>query len=76
MQFNVVLQYLDKAMLIRTKERLRSESKAINEINTHMTVWDVAKIDVRQSNHQYTDRDKLCHAPNQGHIEQEYTHLL
>ena len=51
-------------MLTRAKEhtfteRLKSKSKAIDERNTYLTVWNVAKIAVRQSDYHYADRDKL-----------------
>ena len=68
-KLSVVFQSLEIAVLIRTKEahllRLKFKTKAIDERNTHLTVWDVAKIDVRQSDHHYTDRDKLYDAPKQ-----------
>ena len=62
-----MFQSLEIAVLIRTKEahllRLKFKTKAIDERNLHLTIWDVAKIDVRPSDHQYTDRDKLFDAP-------------
>ena len=45
--------------------------KARDERNAHLTVWDVTKIDLQQSDYHYTDRDKLYDAPNQWYSDKQ-----
>ena len=52
----IVLQSVGIVILLRTilTVRLKSKTETADERNTHSTVWDVAKINVRQSDYHYT----------------------
>ena len=63
----IVLQSLEIAVLIKKhvcwKVKIRTES---NRGKKCMFDCNVTKIDVRQSDYHFADRDKLYEAPNQG----------
>ena len=66
-KLRVVLQSLEIAVLIKKhicwKVKIRTES---NRGKKYKFDCNVTKIDVRQSDYHFADRDKLYEAPNQG----------